>query len=111
MAKSEVLDRPYLFHGGKLLDPRCEALVDGVQVLVAGGLVKEVNGWRGALAKEGYYRRTRRGFLSGRCLWPVYSNSPPRSRSFLLTAAKPNFRRLDQLSIGRGGLRGLALRK
>jgi len=33
----------YLFHGGRFLDPRRDTLVDGVQVLVEGGLVKEVS--------------------------------------------------------------------
>jgi len=33
----------YLFHGGRFLDPRRDTLADGVQVLVEGGLVKEVS--------------------------------------------------------------------
>jgi len=33
----------YLFHGGRFLDPRLDTLADGVQVLVEGGLVKEVS--------------------------------------------------------------------
>jgi imidazolonepropionase-like amidohydrolase len=32
----------YLFHGGRFLDPRVDDLSDGIEVLVAGGAVKEV---------------------------------------------------------------------
>jgi len=33
----------FLFHGGRLLNPRLDTLVDGVEVLVEGDLVKEVS--------------------------------------------------------------------
>ena len=32
----------YLFHGGRVLDPRRDALIDGIEVLVEGDRIKEV---------------------------------------------------------------------
>ena len=43
MSKEEALDhRSYLFHGGRLFDPRCDARVEDVEVLVEGDRVKEM---------------------------------------------------------------------
>jgi imidazolonepropionase-like amidohydrolase len=44
MTNSVALDRrSYLFHGGRLFDPRLDELVDGVEVLVEGERVKAVS--------------------------------------------------------------------
>jgi imidazolonepropionase-like amidohydrolase len=46
----------FLFHGGRLLDPRCDALVEDAEVLVEGGRVKEVSRPDAPLPGERYYR-------------------------------------------------------
>ena len=33
----------FLFHGGRLLDPRHEGLIDGAELLVEGELIKDVS--------------------------------------------------------------------
>src|SRR5579863_2830637 len=33
----------FLFSGGRLLDPRCDELLDGIEVLVEGDVIKEVS--------------------------------------------------------------------
>src|SRR3954453_5449814 len=46
----------FLFHGGRLLDPRRDALVEDVEMLVEGGRVKEVSRPDAPLPGEQYYR-------------------------------------------------------
>jgi imidazolonepropionase-like amidohydrolase len=70
MAKIEAPKGPYLFHGGRLLDPRCDALVDNVEVLVEGDRVKAVSRPDGESRGQIRAENATRIDLGGRTLMP-----------------------------------------
>jgi imidazolonepropionase-like amidohydrolase len=71
MANGEMLDRrSYLFHRGRLFDPRCDELVDGVEVLVEGDRVKAVSRPDGDTRGPLHAETATRIDLGGRTLMP-----------------------------------------
>src|SRR5258708_37239293 len=71
MGKDETPGRqPYLFHGGRLFDPRRDALVDGVEVLVEGDQIKEVSRPDGDICSPIRAESAHRIDLGGRTLMP-----------------------------------------
>jgi imidazolonepropionase-like amidohydrolase len=60
----------YVFHNAKLFDPRCEALVEGVELLVEGERVKEVSRPDGASRRRIRCKDATRIDLGGRTLMP-----------------------------------------
>jgi imidazolonepropionase-like amidohydrolase len=62
--------RQYLFHGGRLFDPRRDALVEGVEVLVEGDRIQEVSRPDGPNHGPIQATNARRIDLGGRTLMP-----------------------------------------
>jgi hypothetical protein len=111
MANSETHDRrSYLLHGGRLLDPRRDELVEGVEVLIEGDRVKAVSrpdgGTRGPLPAESATRID----LGGRTLMPE-SDKENRIKSDKVSGTNGTVKRIPnggrQFRYGRRPIRSL----